>query len=155
VVQAVSLEETSGLKGPRILLPESLARNAPAPLREWLLRPTAAPGVWEILWLLPSKPSEVADYEEEIRSVCATALELFPLAGHPTAGAHYREFLTLVARGLERLGEFAREGRLRLSVPLHDFLPAGMVKAVVSTTSGLPDGCAHYVMALVETLNTQ
>src|SRR6266545_5887913 len=41
VVEAVTLEQASGLRGPRILLSESLARGVDAALRDWLLRPTS------------------------------------------------------------------------------------------------------------------
>jgi hypothetical protein len=153
VVDAVMLEQSSGLKGPRILLSERLAQTAAAALREWLLRPTSAPGVWEVLWLLPSRPSEVADYEREMVNICKTALELFPLGGHPTAGAHYREFLMLVARALERLRQFTRDRRTQVSRPFAELLPAARVRSVLSATSGVPDDYASSLLALVDSLN--
>lgn len=153
VVQAVALEQTSGLKGPRILLPESLARDVSATLREWLLRPTSASGVWEILWLLPSSPSVVGDYEDGIRGICERALDLLPLGGNAVVGAHYREFALLVARSLDRLRQFARDGRVQVKLPLGEFLPVSKVMSVLSTTSGLPDEYVSSLTALVESLN--
>jgi hypothetical protein len=153
VVDAVMLEQSSGLKGPRILLSESLARAAAAPLREWLLRPTSAPGVWEVLWLLPSSPSDVADYEREMVTICETALELLTLGGHPTAGAHYREFLLLAARALERLRQFARDGRAHVGRPFGNLLPPQKVRSVLSVTSGMPDDYASSLLALLDSLN--
>lgn len=153
VVQAVVLEQASGLKGPRILLPESLAREAPAALREWLLRPTSAPGVWEVLWLLPSNPATVGDYEDGIRNICTTALELLTLGGHATAGAHYREFVLLAARSLERLRQFTRDGRVHVKLPFGEWLPAAKVRSVLSTTSGLPDEYVASLTALVRALS--
>jgi len=153
VVQAIVLEQTSGLKGPRILLSENLAKGVAASLREWLLRATSTPGVWEVLWLLPSNPSAVAECEDGIRGVCETALDLLPLGGHATAGAHYREFVLLAARALERLRRFVREGRVQTNLSLKDLLPAGKLKSILSTTSGLPEEYVSSVTALVESLN--
>lgn len=152
VVQAVTLEQASGLKGPRILLPESVAQQIPASLREWLLRPTSAPGVWEVLWLLPSNPADVADHESGLRCVCETALELLPLGGHATAGAHYREFVLLVARSLDRLRQFARDGRVQMRVPFTELLPGAKVRSVFDSTSGLPDEYLATLTVLVESL---
>ncbi len=152
VVQAVTLEQASGLKGPRILLPESVAQQIPASLREWLLRPTSAPGVWEVLWLLPSSGADIGDHESGLRGVCETALELLPLGGHAIAGAHYREFVLLVARSLSRLRQFAREGRVQMNVPLTELLPAPTVRSVLDTTSGLPDEYVATLTALVYSL---
>lgn len=153
VVQAVALEQASGLKGPRILLPESAAQQVPAMLREWLLRPTSAPGVWEALWLLPSNPSDVAEHEAGLRGVCETALELLPLGGHATAGAHYREFVLLVARSLGRFRQFARDGRVQAKVSFAELLPAAKVRSVLDSTSGLPDEYAATLTALVDSLD--
>lgn len=153
VIQAVTLEQASGLKGPRILISERLARSTPAALREWLLRPTSAPGVWEVLWLLPSSQAAVADYEDGIRGVCETALELLPLGGHAIAGAHYREFVLLAARSLDRLRRHAKSGGFRLKAPVKDFLPASKLRGILGTTSGLPDEYVSALTGLVESLN--
>lgn len=92
-------------------------------------------------------------YEDGIRGDCETALDLLPLGGHATAGAHYREFVLLAARALERLRQFARDGRVQTNLPLKDFLPAGRLKSILRTTSGLPEEYQSSMTALVESLN--
>lgn len=153
VVQAVALEQASGLKGPRILVPEALAQSTPASLQEWLLRPTSAPWVWEILWLLPSSPGALAECEDGIKAVCETALELLALGGHATAGAHYREFVLLVARSLVRLRQLAKTGGVRLKTPVEDFLSAEKLRGILNSTSGLPDDFVSSLTALIDSLN--
>lgn len=150
VVEAVMLEQTSGLKGPRILVSESLARDTESSLREWLLRPTSAPGAWEILWLLPASPADVADYEDSLAGICEMALSLLKNGGHAAFGAHYREFVMLAARSLERLHEFAKQGRAHVARPWSSFLPAGRVRSECGATSGLPDEYVRSLMGVVE-----
>lgn len=71
VVDAVVLEQSSGLKGPRILIAEQLARELPQAFADWLLRPTSAPGVCEVLWLLPPDPASFSVGEGVSRGLWA------------------------------------------------------------------------------------
>ncbi len=150
VVEAVTLEQASGLRGPRILLSESLARGVDAALRDWLLRPTSTAGVWEILWLLPASPSDVAGYERAMASICDMAVSLLASGGHPVFGAHYREFAMLAARSVDRLRRFAGEGLAQVGQTWSTFLPASKVRSVCEATSGLPDDYVSALVALIE-----
>jgi hypothetical protein len=149
VVEAVTLEQASGLRGPRILLSESLARGLDAGVRDWMLRPTSAAGVWEILWILPASPADVTGYEDSIAGICDTAVSLVASGGDPAFGAHYREFAMLAARSVVRLRRFAEEGRARVGKPWSSFLSAGKVRAMCEATSGLPDDYVASLLALV------
>jgi hypothetical protein len=153
VVEAVQLEQSSGLKGPRILLSERLARSVKDSIREWLLRPTSAAGVWEVLWLLPSRPSEVAEYQDGMLCICETALDLARFGGQPTVGAHYREFLLLMARCLTRLRKFVGEGRVRITIPLARFLPADKVRRTLDAISGVPDEYCSSLLTMIDSLS--
>jgi hypothetical protein len=106
VVEAVDLEKTECVKGPRVLLNDAF-KNAVADgdpsLAEWLLRPTSIPGVWEVLWLLPPERSDLAANELFVANVCAAAVRLLETkGGHPTYGAHYRAFVLLAGRSIQR-----------------------------------------------------
>jgi hypothetical protein len=150
VVEAVTLEQASGHKGPRILLSESLARRVDTSRRHWLLRPTSAPGVWEILWLLPASPADITGYEDSIAGICDMAVHFLASGGHPVFGAHYREFAMLAARSVDRLRRFGEEGRAQVGRPLSSFLSAGKVRAVCEATSGLPGDYVASLLALIE-----
>src|ERR1700752_982700 len=95
VLEAVRLEQV-GLKGPRLLLADALVRQLKtqdAELVRWLLRPTDAPGVWEVLWPLPDQPSALEGEELSIKDLCAHVVRLLRAhGGHPTYGEQYREF---------------------------------------------------------------
>jgi len=156
VVEAVMLEQRSGLKGPRILLSEQLAQTIAAAdhaLADWQLRPTFAPGVWEVLWLLPSDPAEFAREERTIRDVCQLALSLLKTRGrHPEYGAHYRAFVLLAARCIERSEKFVKSGKVAPSQPLGTFLSATAIQEICDTTSGLPDEYVTTLMRLIESI---
>jgi hypothetical protein len=154
VGEAVTLEQASGLRGPRIFLPETLARSVDAGLREWLLRPTSAAGVWEILWLLPASP-DIAGYEGAMVGICDMAVSLLASRGHPAFGAHYREFVMLAARSVDRLRRFAEEGRAQVGQPWSTFLPAAKVRSVCEATSGLPDDYVWALLALIESFERE
>lgn len=117
VVEAVMLEQASGLKGPRILLSERLARATESSLRDWLLRPTSAPRVWEVLWPLPSTPADSSEYEASLQRLCEMALRLLALGGDAAFGAHYREFILLATRSIARLKDFVQAGRAQARQP--------------------------------------
>lgn len=156
VVEAVALTEAYGLKGPRIFLSDVLARtiaNSDPELAEWHLQPTPAPGVWEVLWILPPEPSQFVQDELAVNEVCKLALRLLRRnGGHLIYGAHYREFASLAGRCIERVAKFARRGRLAPRLPLTTFLSATEVKDAVDTTSGLPDEYVAHLMRLVESI---
>jgi hypothetical protein len=155
VVDAVTLEQKSGLKGPRIFLPEQLAQTiavADQTLADWQLRSTSAPGVWEVLWLLPSDPDDFARAENTVRHVCQLALHLLrDKGGHPEYGAQYRAFALLAARCIERGEKFMKSGKVVPTQPLRTFLSATAVHKICDTTSGLPD---DYVMALLRLIES-
>jgi hypothetical protein len=150
VVDAVALAESSGLKGPRIFLSESLARSLPKPLVAWLLRPTSSSGVWEVLWPLPAEPSEVANCAMEVKNFCDRALKLLRThGGNAVYGAHYRELLLLLARSIERIARFEKGGGLAIP-PMAPFLIPEEVRAACESISGLPEEYVAALMRLVE-----
>lgn len=156
VVEAVTLTEAYGLKGPRIFLSDALAgaiaRSEPD-LGEWQLRPTSAPGVWEVLWILPPEPSQFVQDELVVNNLCMLALRLLRQnGGHPLYGAHYREFVSLAGRCIERVAKFAKNGRLAPRLPLTTFLSATEVKEILDTTSGLADEYITHLMRLVDSI---
>lgn len=151
VVDAVALEEGSGLKGPRILLSEELARSLPLSLAAWLLRPTSAPGVWEVLWPLPIEPQGVVDDAMDIKNLCARVLALLGThGGHPSYGAHYRELLLLTVRCAARIVWLCRERGLQLPPMSPFFFTRDDVLATCEATSGIPDEYVTTLMRLVE-----
>jgi hypothetical protein len=156
VVEAVTLTEAYGLKGPRIFLSDALAgtiAGSEPELAEWQLRPTSTPGVWEVLWILPPAPSQFVQDELAVNEVCKLALRLLRQnGGHPLYGAHYREFALLAGRCIERVAKFSKSGRLTPNLPLTTFLPAAEVKEVFDTTSGLPDEYIAHLQRLVESI---
>lgn len=156
VVEAVALEHTTGLKGPRILLSERLAQTIATidkALAEWQLRPTTAPGVWEVLWLLPSTPADFAQDELAVKDLCDLSLRLLKAkGGHADYGAHYREFALLAGRCIERVEKFTKGGTLTPVLPLTTFLPVTVVKEVGDATSGLPDEYMAQLLRLVESI---
>lgn len=156
VVEAVGLEHAGDMKGPRIFLSERLAQTITATdpaLAEWLLRPTVTPGVWEVLWLLPSAPAEFSQDEQVVKDLSALSLQLLKTkGGNPHYGAHYREFALLAGRCLERVDTFTNRGVLTPSVPLTTFLPATAIREIANTTSGLPDEYISQLLRLAESL---
>lgn len=156
VVEAVKLEQTAGLKGPRIFVPERLTHTIAAAdkaLSEWQLRPTSAPGVWEVLWVLPSNPADFAQDELAVKDLCDLALQLLKTkGGHAEYGAQYREFALLAARCIERVEKFANSGALTMTLPVATFLPVTAVKEIGNTTSGLPDEFMTQLLRLVESI---
>jgi hypothetical protein len=156
VVEAVTLEHTSGLRGPRIFLSERLVHAIAATDRalvDWQLRPTAAPGVWEVLWLLPSNPADFAQDELAVKDLCALSLQLLKTkGGHPEYGAHYREFALLAGRSMERVEKFRKRGVIAPTLPVATFLPVVTVKEICDATSGLPDAYTTHFLRLVESL---
>lgn len=155
VVEAVTLEQAAGLRGPRVFLSESLARRVDAGLRDWLLRPTSTTGVWEILWLLPASPADISGYEGAMVGICDMAVSLLARGGHPVSGAHYREFAMLAARSVDRLRRFAREGLAQVGQPWSTLLPASKVRSVCVATSGLPDDYVWALLALIESFERE
>lgn len=144
VVRAVRLAEASGLKGPRLLVPDELAAHVmevDPRLARWRLRPTETPGAWEVLWPLPDRPEQMEAEADILRELCTLALELAGrYGGHPRYGDHYREFALLAARCLGRVVE--HEASMTLARPsretLAQALPATAVSRLASRTSGLP-----------------
>ncbi len=156
VVEAVTLTEAYGLKGPRIFLSDALAgtiaRSEPE-LADWQLRHTSAPGVWEVLWILPPAPSQFVQDELAVNEVYKLALRLLGQhGGHPVYGAHYREFALLAGGCIERVAKFAKSDRLAPRLPLTTFLSATEVKEILDTTSGVPDDYVAHLMRLVESI---
>lgn len=149
VVRAVELEKS--LKGPRIFLAEDLARRieeASPKLFQWLLRPTEASGVWEVLWVLPMTPEGFGAESTYIADICDCALRLLQAhGGHPEYGAHYREFVLLCARSIERARPLVTwEVDI---VPARGYLPTDRVRQVCEGVSGLPDAFVSHLLALV------
>lgn len=150
VVDAVKLEQGSGLKGPRILIAEQLAQKLPPALVDWLLRPTSAPGVWEVLWLLPPDPASFSGDEMCVKNICDRALRLLAKkGGDKEHGAQYREFLLLAVRSIERMKRAVAAGTLPAPV-ISSYFDAAAVEATCERTSGLPDEYAATLMRLVE-----
>jgi hypothetical protein len=156
VVEAVALEHAGDMKGPRIFLSEGLVQTIAAAdpaLAEWLLRPTVTPGVWEVLWLLPSTPAEFSQDEQVVKDLCDLSLQLLKTkGGHLQYGAHYREFALLAGRCIERVEKFTKRGVLTLSVPLSTFLPFTAIREIGNVTSGLPDEYISQMLRLAESL---
>lgn len=144
VSQAVDLESKTGEKGPRVFVDESLAREVRASdpaIADWLLAPTPASGVWEILWLLPESPRRFEDNDawRDLHWLVALALRLLgERGGHPRFGAHYRGFARLAARSLLRVADWAGQEvpqRNRLAT----VLPRRELVDVLDRTAGIPD----------------
>lgn len=156
VVEAVKLEHSIGLKGPRIFLSERLAHTIAAAdkaLAEWQLCPTAAPGVWEVLWLLPSNPADFAQDELAVKDLCDLALQLLRTkGGHAEYGAQYREFALLAGRCIERVEKFTKSGTVAPTLPVATFLPVVAAREICDTTSGLPDEYVTQLLRLVESI---
>jgi hypothetical protein len=152
VVDAVTLEQGSGLKGPRILIAEQLVRKLPSALADWLLRPTSAPGVWEVLWLLPPDPASFSGDEMYVKNICDRALRLLAKKGGDREhGVHYREFLLLAVRSIERMRRAVAAGTLPAPV-ISSYFDAAAVEAACEKTSGIPDEYAATLMRLVESV---
>lgn len=155
VVEAVGLEKTERVKGPRVLLNDAF-KNAVADrdprLAEWLLRPISIPGVWEVLWLLPPEPSDVRHNERFVAKVCAAAVRLLETkGGRPTYGAHYRAFVLLAGRSIQRLKRFVERGlAAQPQTPFNQFFPRRDIADICDRTTGLPDGFAAQVLRLAE-----
>jgi hypothetical protein len=157
IVEAVTLEHSSGLKGPRILLSEELVQSITAmdrALAEWQLHPTSTPGVWEVLWLLPSNPADFPREERVVKDVCQLALSLLKTrGGHPQYGIHYRAFVMLTARCIDRVKKFSKNGRIAATPALNTFVTTAAVKEICDTTSGLPDEYVTELLHLVESID--
>jgi hypothetical protein len=153
VLDAVRLEQ-SGLAGPRVLVAERLARVVAAraaAVARWLLRPTSAPGVWEILWPLPARPEDLAGEALSLQDVAGLALRLLRRhGGAPGHGRHYRALFLLVLWSLERAARHVRQGAASLDLPVRDLLPVAEVLDVCHTTSGLPRGFIREVRETLE-----
>ncbi|HEV8711466.1 MAG TPA: hypothetical protein VGX03_01400, partial [Candidatus Binatia bacterium] len=122
-------------------------------LADWQLRPTSAPGVWEVLWLLPSDPADFAREERAVRDVCQLALHLLRTrGGHPEYGAQYRAFALLVARCIERSEKFVKSGKVAANQPRRNFLSTTAVQEICDTTSGLPDEYVTDLLRLIESI---
>lgn len=156
IVEAVALEHTAGLKGPRILLSERLAHTIAATdqaLTEWQLRPTAVSGVWEVLWLLPSIPTDFVQDELAVKDLCDLSLQLLKTKGsHGEYGAHYREFALLAGRCIERIEKWRKNGTVTPTLALTTFLPVTAVQEICNATSGLPDEYRAQLLRLVESI---
>lgn len=156
VVEAVTLAEAHGLRGPRILLADVLARtiaDSDPELAAWQLRPTSAPGVWEVLWILPPDRSQFVQEELAVSEICKLALRLLRRrGGHPVYGAHYRELALLAGRSIERVATFAKRGWIAPKLPLAMFLPEAEVTELFDMTSGLPDEYVAQLLRLVEAI---
>jgi hypothetical protein len=141
VVAAVRLEQ-AGLKGPRILLGTPLVeklRTRDPRFVEWLLCPTPTPGIWEILWPLPAHPDLLDREAFSIGDICRLAINLFKArGGHPAHGDHYRDFLLLAARSVERAARYVRRGEASSATPVASWLPPADIDVILETTSGLP-----------------
>lgn len=67
-----------------------------------------------------------------MNDLCKLALRLLRRnGGHPIYGAHYREFVALAGRCMERVAKFANSGRLAPRLPLTTFLSAAEVKEIL------------------------
>jgi hypothetical protein len=156
IVEAVMLEHGSGLKGPRILLSEEFVQTITAAdraLAEWQLRPTAMPGVWEVLWFLPASPAEFPRQEPAIRDVCRLALSLLKArGGHPEYGAQYRAFVVLAARCIERVKKFVHNGKIAPTPTLSTLMTTTVIAEVCDITSGLPDEYVTELLRLVDSI---
>lgn len=156
VSQAVDLETKTGEKGPRIFVEEKLARELTASdpsLAAWLLVPTPAPEIWEILWLLPESPSHFAKKGtwNELRWLTTRALELLgERGGHPRFGPHYRGFARLAARSLQRIADWADPVPKRERVS--EMLPRQQLVKVLDRTSGIPDLDALLLLQIADRL---
>ena len=127
-----------------------MARSLPPRLVDWLLRPTSAPGVWEVLWPLPTDPKDVVNDAICIKDLSDRALTLLRThGGHPSHGAHYRELLLLAARCAARITRLCREEAIKLP-PVSPFLTRADVLASCEATSGIPDEYVTALMRLVE-----
>ena len=155
VLEAVRLEQV-GLKGPRLFLADALVRRLETQDRQlvrWLLRPTAAPGVWEVLWPLPDGPAALEGDELTIKDLCVLAIRLLrPHGGQPNYGEHYREFLLLVSRSIERAARYVRAKKASVRLALSDFIPRADVEEAVESTSGLPGEFVRDVYALLDSI---
>lgn len=144
VSQAVDLEAKTGEKGPRIFVDESLAKavaDRDPSLAAWLLIPTPAPAIWEILWLLPKSPHRFEDDAawDELGWLTALALELLADRGaHPRFGPHYRGFARLAARSLLRAADWV-DPPIPHRERLAKMLPRRKLVEVLDKTSGIPD----------------
>jgi hypothetical protein len=144
VSQAVDLESKTTEKGPRIFVDEHLAREAAArdpAIADWLLAPTPAPGVWDLLWLLPDSPRLLAKESawRDLRWLTSLSLQLLAdRGGHPRFGAHYRGFARLAVRSLLRIADWAGTPVPQRS-RLAEMLPRRELVAVLDRTAGIPD----------------
>lgn len=119
----------------------------------WLLRPTAASGVWEVLWPLPDRPSALEDEELSIKDLCALAVRLLRThGGHPTYGEQYREFLLLVSRSIERATRYVHAKKAHVRLGLADFVPLADVMEACESTSGLPGEFVREVHAVLNSI---
>jgi hypothetical protein len=116
VVRAVRLE-SDGPKGPRLLLTEEVAQalETSAQAESWLLNRNEQ-GTAEVLWLLPPDPAQANGIQ--IGEVCRTAFRLAKKHGsHPAFGYHYRGYLDLAVRSLQRLlATVPKEGATALKI---------------------------------------
>lgn len=156
VMEAILLEHASGLKGPRIFVSEHFMQTITITdhrFAEWQLRPTAASGVWEVLWLLPTDPDALYREEHAVQEVCQLALRLLKRnGGHREYGAQYRAFALLAGRCVERMEKWGRNGQVTLTLPLTEFLSVAAVKEICDTTTGLPDEYVTELLRLVESI---
>ena len=112
VVEAVALE-SSGVKGPRLLVSQSVAEALESDRETsfWPLDRTEN-GLGEILWLLPASPSpdQAKANGTMIGELIAAVSELFLRHGlDPRIGPHYAAYLRMALRSLRRLEDYSRE----------------------------------------------
>ena len=140
VVEAVTLEKTPGLKGPRLVVPDSVVTQLKVTepqLVDWILR-RFTPDIWEVLWPLPLDPAAFEQDETWLRQLATASLRLCERYGTSKYGVHYREFLLLIARSVQRAIKFGRAGRLTSRLGVDALLLPEEVRRVCEGGATLP-----------------
>lgn len=150
VLQAIELAEETGMKGPRVLLAESIVeevRKRDASLIERIVIPTEIAGVWEMAWLLPANVEELNGLQ--LRNIGEMAMRfLRRWGGHPKIGAHYREFMMLVLRSVAKMKRWSREERQRLGDT--SIVDKRALLDALALTTGLPGDFKVQVGSILE-----
>ena len=144
VLEAVQLEQ-AGLRGPRILLRDTLVAALPGEGHEGerlrkLLRPTEISEIWELLWPLPVHDETFESGVTELAGIHDQALrDLAEHGGHPDYGAHYRELVLLVARSIECFVTWLEEvDETRVPAVVDELVPLIRIQQILDTSPGLP-----------------
>ena len=139
VTEAVRLERQG--RGPRIFVSATAAAAITArdaALANWLLARVEG-DVSELLWPLSSGGPQTFD-DAAFLDVCTHALRLFEAhAAHPESGAHYREFVLLIARSLATARQAVGAGAFTPRIRLDEALTLAEVRAACRMAESLPD----------------